>query len=92
MPLNKHMYFIEILLYSRLYRDNYEATLVSMLERAKFLQLPEETPCQRDFFKKITVRENDVLVLFFRLDEDIKRFRNNAVWETLAHVGLLSFE
>ncbi|XP_063595787.1 protein O-linked-mannose beta-1,2-N-acetylglucosaminyltransferase 1-like [Penaeus indicus] len=69
----------------QLYKDKYEATLVSMLKRAKFLLLPEETPCQRDFFRKISVRENDVLVLFFKLDEDIKGFRNNVVWETLAH-------
>lgn len=75
-----------------MHQDKYEATLVSMLERAKFLGLPEETPCQRDFFRKISVRENDVLVLFFQLDGDIKVFRNNDVWATLAHVGLLSFE
>nr|XP_027215165.1 protein O-linked-mannose beta-1,2-N-acetylglucosaminyltransferase 1-like [Penaeus vannamei] len=68
-----------------LHQDKYEATLVSMLERAKFLRLPEETPCQRDFFRKISVRENDVLVLFFQLDGDIKVFRNNDVWATLAH-------
>ncbi|XP_042876443.1 protein O-linked-mannose beta-1,2-N-acetylglucosaminyltransferase 1-like [Penaeus japonicus] len=68
-----------------LQKDKYEATLISMLERARFLELPEETPCQQDFFKKIQVRENDVLVLFFQLDGDVEKFRVNVVWETLAH-------
>ncbi|XP_071519752.1 protein O-linked-mannose beta-1,2-N-acetylglucosaminyltransferase 1-like isoform X2 [Panulirus ornatus] len=69
----------------RLEQATYEAHITSLLQRARFINVSQTNPCEDDYFSyRFTVDEDDILVLFFHVEEDIRYFRFNNEWIALA--------
>ncbi|CAL4076940.1 unnamed protein product, partial [Meganyctiphanes norvegica] len=64
-------------------KDSYERELLSMLARAQFINTTETNPCHQDFYQRLNVSEKDVLVIFFKVEESLKRYRESIYWTTL---------
>ncbi|XP_069947149.1 protein O-linked-mannose beta-1,2-N-acetylglucosaminyltransferase 1-like [Cherax quadricarinatus] len=64
--------------------EEYEEYLTSLLAGARFINSTHLNPCHHSFYTLFTVRDHDVLVMFFHVEGDINYYRTNNEWTTLA--------
>ncbi|XP_042876323.1 protein O-linked-mannose beta-1,2-N-acetylglucosaminyltransferase 1-like [Penaeus japonicus] len=71
----------------------YEQQIASLLAQARYINVEESSPCDPDFFEKFTSRSEIVYVVFFHVEDDLRWFRFNDEWKTLAKcLGVFSID
>ncbi|CAL4125005.1 unnamed protein product, partial [Meganyctiphanes norvegica] len=74
-------------------KSTYEVHIQSLLSKAQYIDILDTYPCDDNFYQRITVVPDEVLIILFESTTAPDSFRSNEHWEALANcLGIYSLE